>query len=136
VVRVLAGLAAGGHEVDDAVRLVHALDAADGERAARELVLQPAVVAEAVDVGPAVALGPPEDVAVGQQLRRARLEVRVQPLLDDPAYISVPRVSNGKYRALAVTAESQEVQLGRFVREPERAAGLLRVRVVELPIGR
>ena len=80
-------------------------------------------------MAPAVALGPVDELlAVADRPERLRLDVGVEPLLDDRLHLAGLGVGHAHVDAVQVAAEAPEVELVRRVAEPPRL-GLLLVAV-------
>ena len=108
VIRILPGLARVATQVDHAAALVDPLDAANVPRSLRQPVLQRAIVAESVNVGPPIALGPPEQVAIAEQFEPLVLDIGVQPLLDDHPHRSGGGVGHDHVHLVLVAAAAPE----------------------------
>ena len=120
VVRVLALLAPGGGDVDDARLVVDAL-----ERGGHELALGDAVLQRAgggvieIEVPPAVALRPEDELrAVAGEAERLRLDIGVQPFLDERLDVARGGVGDADVEAMHVAAEAREVDLVGAVVQP------------------
>ncbi len=120
VVRVFALFAARRREVHDARLLVDALERGRDELAFSDPVLERAgrgVIQ--IEVTPAVALRPEDQLRpVAGQAEGLRLDVGVQPLLDERLDLAGGGVGNADVEAMHVAAEAREVELVRPVVQP------------------
>ena len=118
-VRVLAGFPPAGAEIEDAVFCIDTGDPLAGKLTGGYLGFQCPVGAVQIKMPPAVPLGPENNLAaVVHQVQGLRVDIGVQPLLNNGFDIAGHGVGDTHIQLMTVAAGAGEVNLIRRVAEP------------------
>ena len=118
VVRVLTVLSAVSAHKKVTANLIDADQALHMPGALRQLADQRAVRPVPIDMRPAVALGPPQKVSIGELDGGARFHVGIEAVFDDRRHRTRGGIRDHDVGALPVPRDSGEQELVRAVGEP------------------